>query len=468
MRTKRIGWLLVVALSYAAALSAQGGGVMPGTSVTLFNSGRVLVRRTFPVNLPRGMSTQSLPLGSFIAASVASLDPGVDVVRTTADGGVSEAALLRRNIGRTFEIYVGDRPRLHATLVSMDPERWEWTDGSVAFARPGEVLWPKELVPATRVGEVTMQSDRARQSVTLMYETSGSAWSAGYRLVLGAGGRIEGTAALSTGTLDLADAEVQLLAGDIGQAQVLRDLVPRDAVATVGASGVAMQPGVVQAAPPVNEAIGDVHVYTLPERVTFVPGVQTAVPLFDPTPARAVRRLTLSGSLPFYGGIGQQSDERAIPVGVSYRMERRLGTPFGDLALPAGIMGVFDLDKGGRVQLVGQGRISHTAPGEELNVNTGTAFDVTAMRVQTDYSTSRTGGNNQPVSTIAMASYRVTLANAKDSAVVVEVREDRGGDWSVVTSSVPPEKRSSTRAVFTVTVPAKGTAMLTYRVRVMW
>jgi hypothetical protein len=52
--------------------------------------------------------------------------------------------------------------------------------------------------------------------------------------------------------------------------------------------------------------------------------------------------------------------------------------------------------------------------------------------------------------------------------VVVEVREDRAGEWSVVESSVPADKRSSTRVAFPVTIPAKGTAVLTYRVRVVW
>ena len=52
--------------------------------------------------------------------------------------------------------------------------------------------------------------------------------------------------------------------------------------------------------------------------------------------------------------------------------------------------------------------------------------------------------------------------------MVVDVREDRGGEWSVVESSVPPQKRSATRVVFPVTVAAKGTAILTYRVRVVW
>ena len=113
------------------------------------------------------------------------------------------------------------------------------------------------------------------------------------------------------------------------------------------------------------------------------------------------------------------------------------------------------MDKGGRVQLIGQGSIGHTAAGEELLVNTGTAFDVTAKRVQTDYSTTRSGN---PIRTTAIAAYRVTLQNAKDSVVTVDVQEDHTGEWSVLESSVPAVKRSSTRTVFVVTVPAKGTA----------
>jgi hypothetical protein len=38
----------------------------------------------------------------------------------------------------------------------------------------------------------------------------------------------------------------------------------------------------------------------------------------------------------------------------------------------------------------------------------------------------------------------------------------------VVTSSIKPEKRSSTRTVFKVPVPARGKTTLTYRVRVVW
>jgi hypothetical protein len=50
----------------------------------------------------------------------------------------------------------------------------------------------------------------------------------------------------------------------------------------------------------------------------------------------------------------------------------------------------------------------------------------------------------------------------------VDVLEERGGEWSVVSSSVPAEKLSSTRSRFRVPVPAGGEAVLTYRLRVVW
>lgn len=450
-------WLLAAVLACPAAIGAQGTAP---TSVTLFNSGRVLVRRTVPISLSAGSATYQLGLGAIDLTTLTPLDPGVSLVRVSSSQAWSEEALLWRNIGHAFDLQQGDRSRRRATLLSMDPERWEWADGGVVFGRPGQVIWPKELVPAARVADVTLQSDRARDGLRLMYETAGGSWSASYRLFLAGSGRIEGVAALSGGALDLQNVEVQLLAGDIGfrpspnapapmalQSRMLAAAKVADEVAT-------------------SEAVGEAHVYTLPKPVTFAAGSEIVEPLFQPVTAKAERRYAVAGSLTFYGGLQQTPDEQDVPVSIAYRLERKAGTPFGDLPLPAGGISIFDLDKAGRVQLIGQGSIGHTAAGERLDVSTGTAFDVTAKRVQTEYSTTR--ATVAPYSTVAMASYRVTLQNAKDSAVMVEVREDRGGEWSVVQSSVPADRRSSTRVVFPVTVPAKGSTVLTYRVRVVW
>ena len=449
----------------AGAMAAQGTGTAP--SVTLFNSGRVLVRRTLPIALPAGISTQPLALGAFAPTSLAILEAGVTLQRVAFDPAWSEDALLRRHIGERFTMRRGNSDSVAATLVALDPERWrlDLTSGfrGVVFGRPGQIVWAADQVPLAPIADVTVQSDRARTGLKVMYETSGGSWFASYRIFLGAQGRIEGVAAVNAGTLNLTDVEVQLLAGDIG-AQRAAAAPPAYAARMEMDKAVNLSESFVG-----REAIGEAHLYTLPGKVSFTPGAQLVLPLFEPVPVRGVRLLTVGGGLPYYGGFVQDQDERDTPVAVAYRFDRKIGTPFGDLPLPGGAINIFDTDKAGRVQLIGAGGIDHTAPGELLTISTGTAFDVTAKRTQTSFSTTREPPTpNTPTRTIASVGYRVALQNAKDSAVTVEVREDRGGEWSVVASSVPPEKRSSPRTVFNVTVPAKGKVDLTYRLRVVW
>lgn len=448
----------LLTLLLAPVLPAQ-----QGPSITLFTSGQVLVRRTVPLRLPNGLSTHALALGVFDPASLTTLDGGVQVHGIRHDPAWSEEAILRRHVGKSFWFreLVG-RPAFEATLVAMDPERWRIAGtlpggaGGVVFGRPGQLVWPAELIPAAPVTDVTFRADRAAESVRLMYQAMGGSWAASYRVFVGGGARVEGTATIQGGSLMLEDAEVQLLAGDIGMKAQPRAPMPQMAMAREVASDFGGAPS--------QEAVGESRLYTLPQRVSFTPGSQLVLPLFDPVAVRAERRYAMGGALSYWGG-GQEPDEVAVPVEVSYRLERATGTAFGDLPLPAGGVSVFETDRAGRTQLIGQGAIGHTAPGEELSVRTGTAFDVTARRTQTAFSSTRTPA---PTRTIATVSYRVELKNAKDSSVVVDVREDRAGEWNVTTSSVPAVRRSSSRVVFPVTVPAKGTATLTYTVRVVW
>lgn len=452
---------LALGLLLPASVMGQAG---TATSVTLFNSGRVLVRRTVPVAVPNGTSTLPLALGLFDPASLMVLEPGVRLNRIAFDGTTGEDAILRRHVGEEFTLYrTGTTPTLlQGKLLALQPERW-LVDGAVVYGRPGQIRWEPSKIPTSALSDLTVTSDRARNGLRLLYGTSGASWSVGYQLILGNAGRIEGNASIMNGALEIADAEVQLLAGEIGQpmpspVSLQRGMQEASMVSRTAAKDFGMSE---------SAAVGEARIYTLPGRVTFLPGTQTVLPLFEPTAARAERRYTVSGAIPFYGGFGQQEDEQEVPVAVAYRLERKLGSTFGDLPLPAGGMEVYEADQGGRLQLIGMGGIGHTAPGEELLVTTGNAFDVTARRTQTAYTTQRSTTPNSNRTT-AYASFRVDLQNAKDSAVVVEVREDRGGDWSVVESSVPGQRRSASRTVFPVTVPAKGKATLTYRVRVVW
>jgi len=220
-----------------------------------------------------------------------------------------------------------------------------------------------------------------------------------------------------------------------------------------------------------EEAVGEAHVYTLPTRITLEPGVPVTAALFPRVVVSAVQELIVPGVVPWRGYLANApgpAEANRVPVQVFYTLKRPRGTPFGDRPVPGGAVQVYQADSLGRVQLVGEATSGHTAPGRDLRVQAGEAFDVTAERVQTDYSQEQLPPPRRglPARQRVTASYRVTIANAKPLPVTVDVREARAGVWTVTASSVPPEKLSATEVRFRVSVPAGGEATLTYTVQV--
>jgi hypothetical protein len=178
---------------------------------------------------------------------------------------------------------------------------------------------------------------------------------------------------------------------------------------------------------------------------------------------RAEKGYSVSGQVPMWGPLPQYGEENRFPVAVTYTLPREPKTAFGDLPLPGGTWRLLEPDREGRLQLVGVAGTGHTAAGEDLRLNAGTAFDLTARMVQTEYAQARAGRE-----TVATADYRWTLSNAGAAEVTIEVLEQRGGAWRVLASSVPAEKLSSTLTRFRVKLPAGGEATLTYRVEARW
>src|SRR5579859_2008289 len=204
-----------------------------------------------------------------------------------------------------------------------------------------------------------------------------------------------------------------------------------------------------------EQAVGETHVYELPGKISFDIGAPLTTALFPRARADVTQEFVVPGVLPWRGFFGAQpNDPNAVPVEVWYTFKRAHGTPFGDRPLPGGTLELFQRDSSGRVQLVGEASFTHTPAGKDLRVQSGDAFDVTAERVQTDYhqvnvpNASGRGSHSR-----VTASYKVTLTNAKNQAVMVDVRESHWGSWIITESSVPAEKLSSTEQRFRVSVP---------------
>ncbi len=440
----------------AAPLSAQ-------TSVTIYNDGRVLVRREVPVAVPKGSSSHKVSLGPLDPASLFPLDSGVAIARASYDGATDEGSALRRSVGRRIVFRLPESTdTLSAIVLGVDPLRLQLPDGRVTFQAPGAAMYPAEVVVADPTAAIDLFSTRERKTLRLGYFTGGATWQAGYQVTIGGRtARVAGLAVLESQGLRAEKADVQLLAGSVGQAAKAPE-PPRPLERRLEAAAAYVDQL------PTEQRVGEFHLYTLPGKSTLLPGLTTSVALFEPAEVPYERTYEVRGLVPYWGILPQQGEESEAPVEVSYTLKRPHKTDFGDRPFPGGVARLYHPDSAGRLQLVGEASLEHTAPGRDLRLAAGIAFDLTARRVQIGYVTRRDSTAAQGVRTVATADYRVTVRNATDSAATVDVIEERAGEWAVVKSSVPAEKLSTVRTRFRVKVPARGEAEVTYRLRIVW
>ncbi len=443
------------ALLWAGALEAQ-------TSLTVYQDGRVMVRRTLNVPVPRGVSTLPVDLGGRSAdpSTIVALDDGVEISGARVSTGTGASAALRRAVGQEIEWMTirGDSGMrfVRGTLLSADPVAVR-IDGRIVFSPPGIPAFPESLVTLAPRADITVDAARPQERLRLAWQLQGLRWRASYALVIPRGrasdarGAMTGLAMIENpGALTFSAAEVQLLAGDVRRTEAPGPRLMMAAVTADRAAGPAA---------PAQEAVGETHLYTLPGTVDLRPGETLTVALFPRAEVQAEPEYLLRhGWYAFTAPV--PAPEADLHPDVSYLVRRPAGTPFGDVPLPAGTVRVLSPDSAGRLQLLGEAQIAHTPAGRELHLTTGTAFDLTAQRVQTTFEMQ---GQRTSVS-----SYRVTIQNVQPQAVMVQVLEDFPVRWELLSSTLSPVRLSSSSVRFPVPVPAGGEATLEYRVRVKW
>jgi hypothetical protein len=206
-----------------------------------------------------------------------------------------------------------------------------------------------------------------------------------------------------------------------------------------------------------EEAFFEYHLYTLQRRSTIKDNQTKQISLLEASGVSAEKTYVYSPQYSYWFGPVPVTD-KATKVGVYLGMENSKKNGMG-MPLPKGVVRVYKQDADGSLQFVGEDEIDHTPEDEKIRIKMGNAFDIVAERTQTDYRVLSSGD-------LYESSYKVVLRNHKDEGVTVQVVETIPGDWTITAKSSEYVKEASNRVRFDVPVAKKGSAELTYTVRV--
>ena len=297
----------------------------------------------------------------------------------------------------------------------------------------------------------------------LDYATGGLAWRAEYlaRLEPGGGCRLalDGAALVANRSgMDFRNVALTLVAGEPNRARPA-GFYARDAVQAMRAP----------APPPAPEPYaqprrsGEYYAYPIPGRSTLEDASLERVALFAPLAGVDCERgYETRADAPSWGPaqpIVQQQFGSTGPqpvhatVSIANSKDTGLGQP-----LPQGRVRMFDGS-----DFLGESNLGHTPPGVDIDLEVGTAFDLTAERERQEFRLDRAGRQ-------MTERFAITLRNARDEDATITVVEpmSRWSDWEITASSVPAQKRDAQHAEFEVPVPAGGEVVLGYTVRYRW
>ncbi|HET7538399.1 MAG TPA: DUF4139 domain-containing protein [Polyangiaceae bacterium] len=452
--------------SAATAHSASSAEDRKAVSITVYNQNFGLVREVR--ELPAlGSGKVELEFRD-VAANI---QPETVSIKAVGGGGLN---VLEQNYRydlltpqTLLEKYVGKRVRAYryheqtakedvveAELLSIEGGPMLRFNNEITFGYPARLAFPQ--VPDNLIAKPTLvwlvDSAAAKQTVEVTYLTQNLNWSADYVLVVDDAekkGDFNGWVTLvnQSGT-SYKNAELKLVAGDVNRLQAgpVRMYAAKTAA---------------PAAPPPQfqeQALFEYHLYSLQRPTNVLQNEQKQVSLLSAAGIGVNKKLIFFGEQYWFRGqYGQVLSNQKVGVylDIQNSEQNHLGMP-----LPKGTLRVYKADKSGAKQFVGEDAIDHTPRDEKFRVKLGEAFDVVADRKQTEW--------RELGSCASESSWEIEVRNHKDTAVEVEDYEPIGGDWTMLSSSRPSEKKDANTFTFTIKVPARSSSKLSYKVRVKW
>lgn len=373
---------------------------------------------------------------------------------------ISPDKLLEKYIGKDIELlseneYQDRKEQVTATLLSNDGQKVYQINDHIWLGHPGYHILPE--IPEDLITKPTLtwqyvnKYDSAHE-IEASYLTEGFGWKADYVLLIGeddVAGELSGWVTIDNRTgATYKDAKLKLVAGDVNRASSVERAPKVYAMRAMAAD--------IGGAEQFNEQqLFEYHSYDLKRRTTLKNNQTKQISFLATTPVMVHKEYSTRGEsyLFMQGSVG---NEQSQPVNVAIRFENSKEAGLG-LPLPGGVVRMYKEDQEGSTQFVGEDRIQHTPKDDELRLNVGRAFDVNFKRKQTNF--------QQITTRLYESEWEITVKNAKGTAVTVFVDETLGGNWKILSSSLPYKKRDAFNVRFEVPVAANSSVTLKYKVQ---
>jgi len=455
---------LVLLLFAAPALA----GSAKGASLTVYNSGRALVKETRTVNLPKGLASvvfKDVPR-TMDPTSVHASAKGMKVFDLQYSyNPITTKNLLDSYVGKELTVILPDPAEVNGrilkkgTLLSNVDKPIFMVGNEVYVGNYSALLLPELPKDLQREATLTLTTDNqaaAKRGVLLSYLMGGIQWRADYTLTLDSKGETCSLDAWATITNTsgraFSNTALKLVAGDVQRANGGRRNV-------YAKSAVMMESAQMDAMPaPVEEQFSQYHVYTVPRKVELAPSGTKQLSLFYAPKVKVEQELVsrFDGNARRYGGKTKQAVSASLKL---INIDKNgLGRP-----MPGGLVRVFMPTKDGSQLLAGESQINHVGRGSEVRLSLGRAFDVKVERSQTVYK--KLGKQSFEMS------WSIKLINGKDKAQAIKLRDTYSGQWKVISADAKYAKPDAGSIEFDLTVPPtkNGTPMVVnYTVQVTY
>lgn len=490
----RIHLVLTLALvAWSVQAQPKSAGERTAVDLTIYNQNLSLIREERTFNLPKGISTVTVPdipstidgtSVHFVSLTDAS---AVKVLEQNYQFDlVSQGKLMEKYLGKQIEFVRMDEAtkKEYSVFGTLLASGYPTNYGNVAYSggmiaeingkievNPvGRIVLPslpEGLILKPQLEWLVSNSRPGNHKTEMSYLAGQLSWSCNYVAVLDKSDSkldLKGWVTLTNNSgTTFTNAGLKLVAGDVNivREEFAREgMMLKNAIAADGA-----QPQFKQT------DLFEYKLYSLQRKTDLRNNETKQIELTSATNVNAKKVFLYDGladqwrywwnnySYRDQGSFGQQSN-RKVGVYMTFKNDEQSGL---GIALPKGKVRVYKRDDDGKEQFIGEDQIDHTPKDEEVKLYLGNAFDIVGERAQKDFKSFANGR-------VVEETIEIKLRNHKNDAVEVQVYEHpwRWSQWEIVKSSAEWQKVDQATIKFPVKISKDGEKVITYTIRYSW